>query len=125
MRLILDAHIVIWSVTNDPRLAAQILELIAGQVDPIAFSVAQLWEVEIKAAARLMPGVPDFAGAVVALNLELLPILPDDAVRAAHLPRHHGDPFDRMLIAQALARDLMIVTHDRAFEPYVVPILWA
>jgi len=51
--------------------------------------------------------------------------LADNAVCAARLPRHHGDPFDRMMIAQALARDLTIVTHDRAFEAYTVPIVWA
>ncbi len=125
MRLILDAHIVIWSIAKDRRLGAGILGLISEQAEPIAFSVAQLWEAEIKSAARRMPGVPDFAAGVAMLNLEILPILAADAIRAARLPRHHGDPFDRMLIAQALARDLTIVTHDRSFEAYAVPIVWA
>jgi PIN domain nuclease of toxin-antitoxin system len=125
MRLILDAHVVIWLAIESPQLSAQTKDFLVGQKEAIGYSLAQLWEVEIKIAAGRIPAILDFLRATEALGLELLPILAADAVRAAHLPRHHGDPFDRMLIAQALARDLTIVTHDRAFEPYAVPIVWA
>ncbi len=88
-------------------------------------SLAQLWEIEIKIAAGRMPRISDFATEIAALGLNLLLIEPADAIRAARLPRQHGVPFDRMLIAQAQARDLTIVTHDRAFASYSVPVIWA
>jgi PIN domain nuclease of toxin-antitoxin system len=125
VRLILDAHIAIWSVTRNPLLRSEIAGLISEQTESIGISLAQLWEVEIKIAAGRLPAIIDFSRAIETLGLELVRIEPADAIRAARLPRHHGDPFDRMLIAQAIARDLTIVTHDRAFEAYAMPVVWA
>lgn len=125
MRPILDAHIVIWLIQDHPRLSATIRDLLRRQTETIAMSLAQLWEVEIKIAAGRLPQIADFSHELEILGLELVLIEPSDAIRAARLPRHHGDPFDRMLIAQASARDLTILTHDRAFAPYAVPIVWA
>ena len=125
VRLILDAHIVIWLMLDHPRLSAAVRDLFRRQTETIGFGLAQLWEVEIKMAAGRLPQIADFLHELEILGLELVLIDPADAIRAARLPRHHGDPFDRMLIAQALARDLTIVTHDRAFEPYGVPVVWA
>jgi PIN domain nuclease of toxin-antitoxin system len=125
MNLILDAHIVIWSALRSPRLTAEITDLISEQTEPIGCSLAQLWEVEIKIASGKMLEIKSFLHEIEKLGLELVPIEPADAIRAAHLPRHHGDPFDRMLIAQAQARDMTIVTHDRIFGSYTVPVIWA
>lgn len=125
MRLVLDAHVVVWLAIESPRLSVRVRGFLVGQTETIGYSLAQLWEIEIKIAAGRLPGISDFLRETEVLGLELVHIDAADAVRAAHLPRHHGDPFDRMLIAQALARDLTIVTHDRAFEPYTVPIVWA
>jgi len=125
MSLILDAHIVIWLVLDHPRLSVNIRDLLHRQTETIFCSLAQLWEVEIKVAAGRIPGIFDFSKEIAPLGLELVHIELADAIRAARLPRHHGDPFDRMLIAQAIARDLTIVTHDRAFESYAVPVVWA
>jgi PIN domain nuclease of toxin-antitoxin system len=125
LRLILDANIVLWSLQKNPLLPRAVARLIGEQTEVIGFSVAQFWEVEIKIAAGRIPAFVDFSDAVETLGLQLVPIEPADTIRAAALPPHHGDPFDRLLIAQALARDLTIVTHDRAFEPYAVPVVWA
>jgi PIN domain nuclease of toxin-antitoxin system len=125
MNLILDAHIVIWSVIPNLMLSHTISDLINAQKEPVGFSIAQFWEVEIKIAARRLQGLDDLSEIVRNLNLELVPIEPSDAIRAAHLPRHHGDPFDRMLIAQAQSRGLTIVTHDKIFGSYAVPVIWA
>jgi PIN domain nuclease of toxin-antitoxin system len=76
-------------------------------------------------AAGWLHGLDDLSEIVQNLNLELVLIEPADAIRAARLPRHHGDSFDRMLIAQAQARDLTIVTHDRIFSSHAVPVIWA
>jgi len=125
MNLILDAHIVIWSALEDVRLPKAIVTLISEQTVAVGVSLAQLWEVEIKIAAGRLLEISNFSQAVDNLGLTLLSIEPSDAIRAAHLPRHHGDPFDRMLIAQAQARGLTIVTHDRIFGSYAVPVIWA
>lgn len=125
MNLILDAHIVIWSVIPNLTLSSTINDLINAQTEPVGFSIAQFWEVEIKIASGRLEGLGDLSEIVRNLSLELVPIEPADAVRAAHLPPHHGDPFDRMLIAQAQARDLTIVTHDKIFGSYTVPVIWA
>jgi PIN domain nuclease of toxin-antitoxin system len=125
MNLILDAHIVIWSALRSPRLSKTISDLISGQSDTIGVSLAQLWEVEIKIALGRLRGINNFSQAIKNSGLELVPIEPADAIHAAHLPRHHGDPFDRMLIAQAQARGLTIVTHDKIFGSYAVPVIWA
>jgi PIN domain nuclease of toxin-antitoxin system len=125
VRLILDAHVVIWSVSQSPLLRSDIAGIITEQTEAIGVSLAQLWEVEIKIATGRLPAIADFSRAIEILGLEIVLIEPADAIRAARLPRHHGDPFDRMLIAQAQARDLTIVTHDRAFESYAVPVVWA
>lgn len=87
-------------------------------------SVASIWEFEIKVAAGRLPKGVDLREAATALELDYLPIDVDDAIAAGRLPAHHGDPFDRMIIAQARRRELTIVTHDRVFERYAVPILW-
>lgn len=123
--MIVDAHVAVWIILDHPRLGESARELLLGRTDTIYFSLAQLWEVEIKIAAGRMPEISDFSSEIAALGLELVRIEPTDAIRAARLPRHHGDPLDRMLIAQALARDLTIVAHSRAFEPYAGPIVWA
>lgn len=125
MSLILDAHIVIWKLLDHPLLTADVLDLLHRQTDQMHFSLAQLWEVEIKIASGRIPRISDFLTEIAAQGLSLIPIEQADVIRAARLPLHHRDPFDRMLIAQALARDLTIVTHDRAFAPYAVPVVWA
>jgi PIN domain nuclease of toxin-antitoxin system len=125
MNLILDAHIVIWSVIPNLMLSQTIRDLINAEKEPVGFSIAQFWEVEIKMAAGRLRGLDDLSEIIKNLSLELVPIEPADAIRAARLPRHHGDPFDRMLIAQAQARGLTIVTHDKIFGSYTVPVIWA
>jgi len=88
-------------------------------------SIATAWEIAIKASnGRLR--VPGALGpAIVESGFRPLDISLDHTERVATLPRHHGDPFDRMLAAQALHEGLTLVTHDRAFAPYALPVLWA
>ncbi|WP_159730021.1 type II toxin-antitoxin system VapC family toxin [Methylosinus sp. Ce-a6] len=121
--MILDTHVVLWWMLGEPRLPPEAVETIAEK-QMLFVSVASVWEFEIKSASGRLPGNLDFLEAVAALRCELLSIEAKDAVAAARLPPHHGDPFDRMIIAQARRRELTIVTHDRAFERYATPILW-
>ena len=108
---------------GEPRLPPEAVETIAKR-QMLFVSVASVWEFEIKSASGRFPGNVDLLEAVAALRCELLSVEAKDAVAAARLPPHHGDPFDRMIIAQARRRDPTIATHDRAFERYATPILW-
>jgi len=125
MDLLLDSHVFLWWDSNDRRLVASAREAIAHPDNRVFVRAATIWEVALKRAL----GKLDFSGvlsaAVEANGFDGLPIDAEHAERAASLPPHHRDPFDRMLIAQSLLGRYTIITHDRAFAPYGVPCLWA
>lgn len=124
MRLLLDTHIALWALIADARLPAEARELIAEPENEVFVSVATLWEIAIKhALAR--GGQNDMPiSAEQALSYfrdagyELLPIAPAHAVAVERLPALHADPFDRMLVAQALAVPLRLLTHDARLAGY-------
>ena len=126
MRLLLDTHAVVW--WHDRRLGPTAHELIRSSAIRPWISVASVWEAAIKhAAGRLrLPRTPEDLLSDTALEAEgfqVLSIRAAHALAAAALPRHHGDPFDRMIIAQARAESLTIVTSDPEFDAYSVPTL--
>ena len=92
--------------------------------EKLSLSVASLWEIEIKRGLGKLQADIDWRE-TLQNGLTLLPIEIDDAILAGSLPLHHRDPFDRMIIAQAKRRGLPVVTRDRAFEHYGVPVVWA
>ena len=99
-------------------------EAIAEPSSVVHVSAATVWEIEIKRGlGRLVTGV-DLVAALDDEGLTELPVSALHAQRAGRLPRHHGDPFDRMLVAQAQLEDLTCVTRDAAFEAYGVRTLW-
>lgn len=91
-------------------------------------SAASAWEVATKHRLGKLPEatalVLDFSAAIAGQGFEELPITVDDAVRSGQLPAHHNDPFDRMLIAQALARNIPLISNERVFDRYGVRRLW-
>ena len=128
MRLLLDTHAWIWAV--DPTagaLAPEARKLLEDGSNDVLFSAASAWEIAIKyALGKLtLPASPeDFLPQHVArASMEWLPVLPVHALRVASLPRHHSDPFDRLLVAQALVEDLALVTADARFTDYGVKIV--
>ena len=130
MRLLLDTQVFIWWRENSPRLGADTREMIAG-ADLVFISVASAWEVAIKVGlGRLRipgsfeQGVDESRFSKLPITFSHLPITFSHAAAVATLPAHHADPFDRMLIAQAQAEGLTLVTHDRRFEVYRLPIVW-
>ena len=126
MRLLLDTHALIWWMTDDPSLPAPARRAIGSSENDVVVSAASVWEISIKAhAGGLRPPSADVEGDLRASHFRLLSISPDHAWLAGSLPQHHRDPFDRMLIAQARVEGLTIVTRDRRFEPYGVPLLAA
>jgi len=125
VRLLLDSHILFWWATGRldrlPRSASAAI----GTADDIFISVATVWELEIKRnAGRFDIGPLDWA-ALPKGGMILLPIEIDDALAAASLPLVHRDPFDRMIVAQAMRRGLTLVTADGTLAGYGVPILKA
>ncbi len=120
MRLLLDSHVLIWWLDDNPRLALQARQAVGDPNNEVFVSVASIWELAI-ARAKGNTGIPGNLAAACELDrFSLLPIEPFHAEQAAALPRRYGDPFDRMLVAQAQAEGLTIVTQDAAIPRYGV-----
>ncbi len=124
MRLLLDTHVFIWWREDNPLLRTRGREAIAA-ADLVMVSAASAWETAIKISLGKMHIHASFERGVVESGFIKLAVDFAHAAAVEHLPHHHGDPFDRLLIAQAQVEGLTVLTHDRAFEPYRVPIVWA
>lgn len=124
MRLLLDTHALLWWLA-DEGLAAQAREAIADPANLVVVSAASAWEISIKKALGKLNAPDDLEVQLEANRFDPLPIGMGHAIAAGQLPRHHEDPFDRMLIAQAFAEGLTIVTRDKRFEDYGVALLTA
>jgi len=120
VRLLLDTHVLIWWLEGGDRLTPDLIERLEARDTSTAVSAATVWEIEIKRALGKLDAPDDLLDQVTASGFAQLPISAAHAVAAGRLPRHHDDPFDRMLIAQALAEQRTIVTRDRRFEQYGV-----
>jgi PIN domain nuclease of toxin-antitoxin system len=115
LNLLLDTHIALWAVTDSPRLPPKARELIASSDNTVWISAAGIWEIAIKHA--LGRGDMPVSGQeardwFLQSGYRLLPIKAEHAVAVEDLPAHHNDPFDRILIAQALVEPMRLLTHD-------------
>jgi PIN domain nuclease of toxin-antitoxin system len=124
VRLLLDTHALLWWLA-DEGLNAPAREAIADPANLVAVSAASAWEISIKKALGKLAAPDDLEQQVQDGGFEALPISLAHSVAAGLLPRHHDDPFDRMLIAQAIAEGLTIVTRDKRFDDYGVALLTA
>lgn len=124
MTLLLDTHVVLWWLEGT-HLTDAVIDRIGDPGELVVVSAASVWEASIKAALGKLDMPEALGDAVLDEGFEPLPVTFTHAERAGQLPPHHRDPFDRMLVAQALAENLTIVTHDPAFEPYGVNLLQA
>ncbi len=123
MRLLLDTHVFIWWRENNPQLKEEARGAIA-EADLVLVSAASAWEITTKVALGKLQVPSPVEQAVEDSGFGKLLVDFSHAAAVAALPHHHADPFDRMLIAQAQVEGLTLVTHDRRFEPYRVPVLW-
>lgn len=123
MKLLVDTQAIIWWLGADPRLGDAARAAIARAGADAGVSAASIWEASIKRASGKLAG-PDLLGAVAAAGLPFLPIDEHHAKLAGELPLIHRDPFDRMLVAQALAESLVVVTSDAQIPRYGVPVVW-
>ena len=122
-RLLLDTHVALWWWGNDKRLALTAKDAIAA-ASLVFVSAASAWEIAVKSALGRVRLPQSFAEGVRGSGFVELAIGFDHAAAAEFLPSHHTDPFDRMLLAQAKVERLVIVTHDRQFEPYGQAVIW-
>jgi len=121
MALLLDTHVVLWWLEDDAKLDSATKDRL--DVDSEVYvSSATVWEVGIKQTLGKLTGEGSLAEHVRDSGFAVLPISADHAIAASALPLHHRDPFDRMLIGQALVEGLTVVTRDRVFHAYDVPI---
>jgi PIN domain nuclease of toxin-antitoxin system len=118
--LLLDTHVLLWWLFDDDRLTPAMRAAIADPRTSVAVSAASAWEMAIKAARGKLTIPEDLAEEIERQGFEGLPVTVEDSLTAGALPRHHDDPFDRMLIAQAVRRRFVLVTADRRFADYDV-----
>jgi PIN domain nuclease of toxin-antitoxin system len=122
--LLLDTHVVLWWLADDPELADQIKDRLDHEPD-VRVSAATIWEIGIKQALGKITAPADLPERVRDSGFRELPISFSHAVAAGRLPMIHKDPFDRMLVAQARCESLTLVTRDANCGQYDVPILRA
>jgi PIN domain nuclease of toxin-antitoxin system len=128
MRVLLDTHAVIWWVDQDSRLSAASHAAIATPANELLVSAATVWEIAIKVGiGRLSLSMPYrewMDQALLGLQASILPITVEYAGKQAEFPSHHRDPFDRLLIAQALVEEIPVISADGNFEQYGVTRIW-
>ncbi len=121
MNLLLDTHVALWAITDSPRLTVRARQLIASPRSSIWISAATIWEITIKHGLHCgdMPvSGQDALRYFRESGYRLLAIEPEHAAAIADLAPHHQDPFDRMLVAQALTEPMRLVTHDAVVARY-------
>jgi len=128
VRLLLDTHTFLWFLLDDPRLSTTVRDLIDDPANDIEVSPATYWEIAIKISLgkyELPESYDVFIKREIATNdFRILPIEPMHTAALITLPYHHRDPFDRLLIAQAMVEAIPILSVDAAFDAYPVARLW-
>ena len=126
-RFLLDTHVFLWLIQGDPQLIDRARSIIADDASQLNFSVVSIWEIAIKlniGKLKIEHSIEDIYQLLAQLKIEILPIDRSDLDRYLTLPLHHRDPFDRLIISQAIDRELILISSDGSFEPYPVQRLW-
>jgi PIN domain nuclease of toxin-antitoxin system len=122
--LLLDTHTLLWALGEVDRLSPAAHDVLsAGEVSAYV-SAASIWEIAIKRASGKLQAPEDLLERIAEASFNELAVSFEHAVSAGALPRHHGDPFDRMIVAQAQSEKLTVVTRDERIARYDVPVLW-
>jgi PIN domain nuclease of toxin-antitoxin system len=118
VRLLLDTHVFLWAVADSRKLGAAARRLIE-EADEVRVSAASIWEIAIKSRlGKLVGDAESLAAAIEDSGFAELPVTGRHAAAVARLPSHHADPFDRLLVAQALAEPLILLTADKTLARY-------
>lgn len=124
MKLLLDTHAALWWLSDDRRLGATSTNLLDDASNEVLLSAAVVWEVAIKRSLGKLQAPDGLASILTGAGVNALPITIAHADTTAQLDRHHRDPFDRMLVAQATVEQAVLVSNDQALLPYGVPLVW-
>ena len=128
MRVLLDTHTLIWAKISPGSLSRHVAEIMADPLNEIFVSAATAWEIATKVRLGKLPGADslerDFLETMEDSGYTLLPIEAESALRAGRLIADHGDPFDRIIAAQALAMDIPVLSTDTKLDVFGVRRLW-
>lgn len=124
MKLILDTHAALWWLADDDRMGAEAARQLTDETNQVLLSATVVWEVAIKRGLEKLTAPEDLVPTLLGAGAQPLPVTLEHAASVELLPQHHRDPFDRMLIAQALAEGASLVSRDDVFRPYGVPLVW-
>ncbi len=124
MKFLLDTHVLLWWLSDSKSLSTKAASAIRNGENTIFVSAASAWEISIKRALGKLKTPDELEEVLESNSFQHLPISLQHGLVAGALSRHHDDPFDRMLIAQAQTEQLTIITHDVRMELYGVSILW-
>ena len=128
MKLLLDTHAFLWFIWADPRLSKSARQAIEHQSSHCMLSTASLWEICVKVSLGKLQVIQPFEKLVeehvTANGIQLLSTTASHLDVLVHLPLHHRDPFDRLLIAQTLSEDAVLVSKDSKFAAYSLELLW-
>ncbi len=128
MRVLVDTHSFLWFITADPNLSTPARTVLEDLDNEIFVSVASLWEIAIKSSLGKLeltkPFGELFPQQLALCEIEMLGIHLSHLITLTGLPLHHRDPFDRMIIAQAMTENLVVLTKDSAFPEYPIRVVW-
>ena len=128
MKVLLDTHALLWMITDDEKLSDKAKNIFLDQDSQLFFSAASLWEMSIKISLGKLRLIPDWLNTVkrelTANSIRWLPIEITHCAAIEHLPFHHRDPFDRMLIAQAMTENMVLMSCDSHFSSYSIHCVW-
>lgn len=128
MRALLDTHVFLWWISDDERLSEKAREIISDGRNELLFSAASGWEISIKAGLgrlELPEDLERFVADQVSRNaFQVLPIYLSHALHVRKLPHHHRDPFDRILVSQAVLEEAPLLSVDPQIQNYSVDTIW-
>lgn len=124
-RLLLDTNVAVWLLLGDRgRVSADAVEALEDTANEVSLSATTVWEIAIKRSLSKVTLPDDWAAALGRLGFDPMPVTSIHAAAVERLPWHHRDPFDRLLIAQALVERCILVTADRRLASYPIEIVW-
>ena len=128
MKLLLDTHVFIWWSGEPDKLSEKALDACENRANRLILSIVSIWEMQIKmqlGKLKLKRSLKDLVENQQNINnLQILPVSPNHIFMLDNLPMHHRDPFDRLLISQAIEENLALVSKDQAFSDYAVKLFW-
>jgi PIN domain nuclease of toxin-antitoxin system len=127
MNLLIDTHTLIWFITDNDKLPSKTKKIIENLDNNCFVSIATFWEIGIKNSIGrldLNSNLETIFKIIEDTGFDILPITTEQILRNTKLEFHHQDPFDRIIIAQAITEKLTVITKDKQFDDYNIPIIW-